>query len=136
MMWAISGEPLMRHRFEHNGERRQAALDQVRRRRRLEDARPALWAGVAGADRDQHAILRRHDVEPVRAVLADPDHLAAAAGAEPRLRFDDPLDARQVGRQRAMRLRPLGRLRRRRVGRGTLLVSFASAMAVSLDHCS
>ncbi len=40
------------------------------------------------------------------------------------LRFDNPLDARQMGRQRAMGLRPLGRVRRRRlVGRGALLVT-------------
>ena len=104
--------------------RRQAALDQVRRRRRLDDARPTLRAGVARADGDQHAILRGHDVEPLGPILADPDHLPAAARAALVLRLDHPLDARQMGRQRAMGLRPFSRAYLRRlVGRGALLVS-------------
>lgn len=70
--------------------------------------------------------LRGDDVEPVGAVLADLHHLAAAAGAAPVLRLDHALDARQVGRQRAMRLRPLGAVRLHRLvsgSRGALVVA-------------
>jgi hypothetical protein len=89
-------------------------------------AGPALRAGVARPDGDDHAILRRDDVEPMRAVLADLHHLPAAAGAAPILGLYDPLDARQLGRQRAMRLRPLGAVRLRRLvggGRRALRVA-------------
>ena len=51
---------------------RQAALDQPRRRRRLHDHVLAGPAGVFGPAHDEHPELRRHDVEPLAHVLADP----------------------------------------------------------------
>ena len=61
---------------------RQAALDQPGRRQGLGDALRTGPAGVFRAHRDDHPKLRRHDVQALRAVLADPDHLPAAAGAD------------------------------------------------------
>ena len=54
------------------GLRRQPTLDQPRRRRGLHDAIRALAAGIFRPDRDQHPELRRHDVEPLALVFADP----------------------------------------------------------------
>ena len=59
---------------------RHAALDQMRGRRRLGDARAALRTGVAGPHGLDDAILRGRHVETAGAVLADPNHLAAATG--------------------------------------------------------
>ncbi len=75
--------------------RRQAASDQPRGRRCLDDAIGAGAAGVFGADRHDHPALRRNDVEPLAAVLADPVHLAAAAWAHQAVGLDHTLDARQ-----------------------------------------
>ena len=80
---------------------RQAALDQPRRRRRLHDTILAGPAGVFGPARDEHPELRRHDVEPLAHVLADPVQLALAAGAGLVVDVDDDLDPRQMRRQRA-----------------------------------
>ena len=48
---------------------------------------------------DEHTELGGHDIEPFGDILADPGHLAATAGAERGLRFDDPLDPRQMFRE-------------------------------------
>ena len=103
---------------------RQRALDQPSRRRRLGHAFLAPAAGVFRAHRDDHPQLRRHDVEPLGAIFADPYHLPAAAGIKRAFRLDHLLDPGQVFRQmaeiarRARPLRPAGRRRvfRRRRG--------------------
>ena len=80
--------------------RRQAALDEPRRRGRLHD----LLAGPAGVSRPpyhQHAERGRHDVEALGDVLADPMQPARAARAGRALDVDQRLDARQVRRQGA-----------------------------------
>ena len=104
---------------------RQAALDQPGRRQGLGDALLAGPAGVFRAHRDDHPKLRRHDVQALAPVLADPHHLPAAAGAERTLRLDHLLDPFQVLRQMAdiaRRPRPLWRALRSRVaGRGLRL---------------
>ena len=51
---------------------RQAALDEARRGRRLDDDVLAAAAGVFGPTHDQHAELRGNDVELLAHVLADP----------------------------------------------------------------
>ena len=80
---------------------RQSALDQPRRRRRLHDLVLAGSAGVFGPPRDDHPELRRHHVEPLAPVLADPVQIAPAAGAGLVVDIDDDLDPRQMRRQRA-----------------------------------
>ena len=80
---------------------RQAALDQPRRRRRLHDTVLASPAGVFGPPGDEHPELRRHDVQPLALVLADPVQLALAAGAGLVVDVDDDLDPRQMRRQRS-----------------------------------
>ena len=91
---------------------RQAALDQPRRRRRLDDDVLASAAGIFGSAHDQHSELRRHDVEPLADVLADLVKLAPAARAGLVLNVDDRLDARQMRRQRSAVRAPLARRRR------------------------
>ena len=59
---------------------RQSALDQPRRRRRLHHPVLASPAGVFGPADDEHAELRRHDVEPLAPVLADPMQRALQHG--------------------------------------------------------
>ena len=84
---------------EHLGQRplgRQSAGDEVRRRGGLDHAGLAGAAGVLRAHRDDDPQLRRHDVQPLGAVLADADHLAAPAGALRAVRFDDVFDAFQA----------------------------------------
>ena len=80
---------------------RQRSFDQMRRRRRLGDAVLADAAGVFRADCDDDPELSRHDVEALRSVLADPRHVAAAAGTERALGLDYPFDPRQLLRQAA-----------------------------------
>ena len=75
---------------------RQPADDQVRRRGGLDDALFAGSAGVLRAHGDDDAKLRRHDVQPLGAVLADADHVPAPAGALGAVRFDNVLDPLQV----------------------------------------
>ena len=65
----------------------------------LHDCARAAAAGIFRAAGHQHAQLRRHHVQPLADVLADPGHLAAAARTQPALRLDDPLHPRQMGRQ-------------------------------------
>ena len=89
---------------QHLGDRRlgrQAALDQPRRRRRLHHHVLASPAGVFGPAHDQHPELRRHDVEPLADVLADPMQRVAAARAGVVVDIDHHLDARQMCRQRS-----------------------------------
>ena len=83
---------------------RQAALDQPGRRRRLHNRRLTAAAGVFRPARDDHLVLRRDDVEPLRAIFADHMHRSAAARAGGILRLDDDLDPRQVvGKRTACR---------------------------------
>ena len=63
---------------------------------RLAHAGASCRAGVAPSHRLDHAILGRRHVEASGAILADPDHLAAAAGTLEALGFDHLLNARQV----------------------------------------
>ena len=89
---------------EHVGDGRlggHAALDQSRRRRRLDDDALAGPAAIAGTAGDEHPELRRHDVEALGDVLADDMQGMAAARAGLVLDVDDRLDPRQMGRQRA-----------------------------------
>ena len=109
---------------QHLGDRRlgrQAALDQPRRRRRLDDHVLAGAAGVFGPAHDQHPELGGDDVEPLADVLADPVQRARAARAGLVLDVDERLDPRQMRRQRAAVGAPLARAlraRRRRLGFG------------------
>ena len=80
---------------------RQAALDQPRRRRGLHDAVLASPAGIFGPPGDEHPELRRHDVQPLALVLADPVQLALAARAGLVVDVDHHLDPRQMRRQRS-----------------------------------
>ena len=106
---------------EHMGDGafgRQRALDQPGRRRRLGDAFLAPAAGVFRANGDDDPQLRRHNVQTLAAILADPHHLPAAAGAKRALRLDHLLDPGQMFRQMAdiaRRARLLRRADRRRV---------------------
>jgi len=75
---------------------RQPTLDQVGRRFGLADPTLAGRAGVFGAHRHDDPQLGGDDVEPFRAILADPLHLATAAGAGSVVRLDDRLDPGQV----------------------------------------
>lgn len=88
---------------QHLGDRRlgrQPALDQAGRRRCLDDDILAGATGVFGPAHDNHAQLRRHDVEPLTDVFTDPMKSVAAARAGMVRNVDDHLDARQVRRQR------------------------------------
>ena len=60
---------------------RQAALDQSRWRRRLHDTVLASPAGIFGSPGEEHPELRRHDVQPLTPVLANPVQLTLAARA-------------------------------------------------------
>ena len=78
---------------------RQGALDQAGGRRCLGDPFLAGPAGILRPHGDDHPKLRGNDVEPLGAVFADANHLAATARAECALGLDYFLDPRQVGRQ-------------------------------------
>ena len=80
---------------------RQPALDQPGRRWRLDYDVLAGPAGVAGPPDHQDPDLRRHDVEALGDVLADPVQVARAARAGPALDVDQALDPGQVRRQGA-----------------------------------
>ena len=71
----------------------QAAFDESRRRGRLRDTVGADPAGIFWSDGSDHPQLRGHDVEALRAVLADLVHPSAATRAFEAVRFDDLLDA-------------------------------------------
>ena len=81
---------------------RQAALDQSRRRGRLDDHVLAGAAGVFGPAHDQHAELHGDDVELLADLFADAVQFAAAARAGLALDVDGRLDLRQM-RQAARR---------------------------------
>ncbi len=78
---------------------RPAPFQKMCRRFGLDDARSTLGACVFRADRDDHLVACRDPVEPFRPILADPDHVAATAGANDALGLDHALDPRQVFRQ-------------------------------------
>ena len=54
-----------------------------------------------GRRRDEHPELRRHDIQPLALVFADPVQLALAAGAGLVVDVDDDLNPRQMRRQRS-----------------------------------
>jgi hypothetical protein len=78
---------------------RQAALDQPRWRRRLHDTVLASPAGIFGPPGNQHPELRRHHVQPLTPVLADPMQFAVATRAGLVVDVDDNLNPRQMPRQ-------------------------------------
>ena len=78
----------------------QPALDHARRSGRLHHSLAGA-AGVFGSTHDQHAQLRRHDIEPLGDILADAVQGVAAAGTGRILDVDDRLHPRQMGRQRS-----------------------------------
>ena len=88
---------------------RQATLDQPRRRRRLHDCPLTGAAGIFRPSGDDHLVVRRDDIEALRAVFADHMHRAAAAWTGGVFRLDDNLDPRQVLGQRAAPGAPLFR---------------------------
>lgn len=75
---------------------RQAAFDQPIRRRSLCDVRVATVAGIARANGHDDLRAGRDDVQPSSAILADPYHIKAAAGADILRRFNHLFDARQM----------------------------------------
>ncbi len=79
---------------------RHAALDKMCRCRGLQDAVLASPAGVFRSPGDEYPELRRHHVQPLALVLADPVQLSAAAGTGLVIDVDDDLDPRQMRRQR------------------------------------
>jgi hypothetical protein len=74
----------------------QPALDQPRRRGRLDHRALAGPAAIFGPAGDDHAELRRDHVEPFGDVLADPVHRAATAGTDLVAGLDHDLFARQM----------------------------------------
>ena len=78
-----------------------AALDDPRRGRCLDDRALARAAAIARAARDQHAEGGRHDVETLGHVLADLVERAAAARARLILDVDDLFDPLEMGWQRS-----------------------------------
>jgi hypothetical protein len=90
-MIGVFGNQHLRHRRIG----RQAALDEARRGWRLDDDVLAAAAGVFGSAHDEHAELRRNDVELLAHVLADPVKRPFAARAGLVLDVDHRLDARQ-----------------------------------------
>jgi len=80
---------------------RQPALDQPGRGRRLHNRLLAGAAGVFRAASNDHPILRRDDIEPLRAILANHVHRAATTRAGPVLGLDDEFDPRQMLGERA-----------------------------------
>ena len=81
---------------------RQAALDEARRCRRLDDDILAAAAGVFRPAHDERAELRGNDVELLAHVLADPVQRPLAARTRLVLDVDEHLDAGQMRRQGAV----------------------------------
>ncbi len=107
---------------QHVGDHRlggQPALDQPLWCRRLKHAIRAGPAGIFGTMRDDHAELRRNDVEPLRRFLANHVHCRMAARAVGGFRCNRHVDVRQIGRKRA----PMG---------AALLGALASARGILL----
>ena len=67
----------------------------MRRGLGLDHARASFGTGVFGAHSDNDLVLRRNDIQPLRTILPDLDHIATAAGANDVFGIDDPLDAWQ-----------------------------------------
>ncbi|ANT54836.1 hypothetical protein A6B35_33275 (plasmid) [Mesorhizobium amorphae CCNWGS0123] len=85
------------------GDRRlgwQTAFDQPGGRRSLHDNILAGTTRIFRPAHDDHAQLRRHDIEPLADLFADPMKSVAAARTGMVLDVDDYLDARQMRRQR------------------------------------
>jgi hypothetical protein len=78
---------------------RQSTLNQARRRLRLQNTVLAFAAGIFGSPGDEHPELRRHDVQPLALVLADPVQFALAAGTGLVIDVDDDLNSWQMRRQ-------------------------------------
>ena len=74
----------------------QPAFDQPGRRRCLHDRALTAAAGVFRPAGDDDPVLRRDDVKPLRAILADHVHRAATTGAGAVLGLDDDFDPRQM----------------------------------------
>jgi len=85
---------------------RHTALDQPRRRERLQHHAGAGPAGELRALGHQHLVLRRDHVEPPRRIDADLDQRALAARAGRRLGQLHLLDLRQMRRQAAAPFAP------------------------------
>jgi hypothetical protein len=102
----------------NQGFRGQPALDQPRRRGRLDHRALAGPAAIPGPAGDDHPELRRGHVEPFGDLLADPVHRAATAGTGLVAGLDDDLFARQMLGQSAAVATTLPDARRfeRRVG--------------------
>lgn len=98
--WQVVGELGDQH-VREQGFGRQRPLDQVRGCRGLGHGAGAAAAGVLRPDGHDHPEPGRGDVEPLGAVLPDPGHLAAAAGAERARGLEGALDPRQLLRQPA-----------------------------------
>jgi hypothetical protein len=71
----------------------------LRRRRRLQNAILAFAAGIFGPDGDEHPELRRHDVQPLALVLADPVQFALTTATGLVIDVDDDLNSWQMHRQ-------------------------------------
>jgi hypothetical protein len=99
----------------HRRLRRQAALDQSRRRWGLHDDVLASPASILGPAHDQHPELGGNDIELLAHVFADPVKLAPTARASLALDVDDGLEARQMRGQGAAVGAPLARRRGARV---------------------
>lgn len=78
---------------------RQSAFNQMRRSWHLDYAVSAGAAGVFGAYSYDHAQLRRDDVQPLAAILADFMHLITAAGTVEALWFNELFDPGEMVRQ-------------------------------------
>jgi hypothetical protein len=77
----------------------QAALDQVRGRRGLGHTFGASTTRIFWAHGHDDPQLRRHNLQPLRAVFADAVHLATTTRAEQTARLYHPLDAGQAFRK-------------------------------------
>ncbi len=78
----------------------QPGVDQSCRRWSLGNAVGAGTARILGTTSNDDAELRRDDIQPLGGVLADAMQ-TAAAGADQAFRFDDLLNAKKMGGQRA-----------------------------------
>ena len=96
-MVGVFGNQYLRHRRLG----RQAALDETRRRRRLDDDILASAASVFGSAHDEHPEVRGNDVELLAHVLADPVQGPLAARAGLVLDVDERLETRRMRRQGA-----------------------------------
>jgi hypothetical protein len=108
---------------------RHAALDQARRRGRLQHHALASPAGGLGAPRHQDLEPRRDHVQPLRSVGPDLDQRTLAARAGGALRHEHPLDAGQVRRQPAAARPAPGGVRLAQFGRALLCLGLVAGQA-------